>query len=143
MELCQSRVKQLDSPRNRLLLAKAFLHQKKPEKAEEQAQIILKGEPDNLAACLVLIAADLKRSDNPRFLDEAGFALHHAMDLLQAMPHNAEWADRHREISLNLAIWAWLQDDPEYQKMGKAAARNVLTYLPDDQTAKDILKAME
>jgi hypothetical protein len=65
------------------------------------------------------------------------------MNLFQAVPPSAQSDDRHREISLNLAIWSWLQGDAEHRKLGKATVQNVLENLPDDQTAKDILKAME
>jgi len=143
VEICENRLKHLDSTRNRLYLAKAYLRREQPEKAEEQASAILKIEPGNLAAYLVLAVADLKRSDKPQFLEAAGVAINQAVQVFKAAPPSAESSDRRREISLNLAIWAGLQDDPEYRKMAKAVVQDVLEHLPDDQTAKDILRALQ
>jgi tetratricopeptide (TPR) repeat protein len=143
VEICESRLQHLDSTRNRLYLAKAYLRRDKPEKADEQAGAILKVEPNNLAAWLVLAVADLKRSDNPQFLQAAGVALNQAMQISKVTPQSAESSDRHREISLNLAIWAGLQDDPEYRKLAKTVVQEVLEHLPDDQTARDILRALQ
>lgn len=141
--LCESRLKQEDTPRNRLFLAKAFLRQERPEKAAEQAQAILKMEETNVAAYIVLAAADLKRSDNPQFLDAAGRDLNAAMILAGTMPTSDESLDRRREVSLDLAIWCGLQDDPEERKKAKDVLQAVLAVYPDDQTAKDILQALE
>jgi tetratricopeptide (TPR) repeat protein len=141
--LCESRVKQSDTPRNRLFLAKAFLRQGKPEKAAEQAEAILKIKPDNLAAYVVLGAADLKRSADPQFLEAAEEHVPRAVQLFAAMPPGEDSADRKREVILNTAILAGLHDDPEYKKAAKHLVEQFLQQTPDDETAKEILEALE
>ena len=143
VDLCQSRLKQVDTIRNRLFLAKAFLRGQKPGKAAEQAQIILQSEPHNLDACVALIVADLKQSDDPRFMQAAAQDLQRATDLVHALPADAVTFDRWKEISLNAAIWNGLQDGPEYQAAAKAWIQVVLHRVPDDQTAKNILHALQ
>jgi tetratricopeptide (TPR) repeat protein len=141
--LCESRLKQVDSARNHLFLARAFLRQEKPEKAVEQAQTVLKTETNNVTAYLILTAADLRRSDNPRFMVAAEEDLQRATELWKAMPAGEESSNRWREITLNLAIWDGLQDDPGCRETAINCVRAVLQQRPDDQTAKDILHALE
>jgi tetratricopeptide (TPR) repeat protein len=141
--LCQSRLKQADTARNRLYLAKLFLNQQKPEKADEQTQSILKIEPNNLTAYIILAASELKRSENPRFMAAAQQHLLRAQELFQAAPGGAEALTRWREIDLNVAIWCGLQSDPENRRNAKSRIEEVLQRMPEDQTAKDILRALE
>jgi tetratricopeptide (TPR) repeat protein len=141
--LCESRLKQQDSVRNHLFLAEALLRQQKPDKADAQAHAALKIEPNDLEAYILLAAVELKRSENPQFMEAAERAIRRAMELFQAAPAGADTLDRWREIWLNAAIWEGLQAGAEHQEAAKTGVQAVLRRLPDDQTAKDILHALE
>jgi tetratricopeptide (TPR) repeat protein len=142
VNLCETRLKQTDTERNRLFLAQAYLRLKKPDKAEEQAQAIISAETNNFAACVIQLVADLQRSDDPQYLSAAGQDLLRATDCYKEMAPGAQSFERWRELSLNGAIWNGLQDGPEYQEVARNSVEAVLRQRPDDQTAKDILRAL-
>jgi hypothetical protein len=143
VSLCKLRLKSFDSPRNHLLLAKAFLRQKNADRADEQAHAILRIETNNIAAFLVLAVDDLRRSDNPEFLAAAESDLRSAKEALDATQGGEPSYDRWREITLNLAIWNALQGTPECLAGAKECVQAVLEHIPDDETAKAILRATQ
>ncbi len=72
LSLCEDRLKQKDSLRSHLLLAKAYEKLKRWEEAEEEVVAALKKAPNDLGANLSISALMLRRSSDPGALAEAG-----------------------------------------------------------------------
>ena len=138
--VCQSRLKYDSSARNHLLLAKAYDTQKEWPKASEQAEIAEKLETNNVVAPLLLAAIALKQSQNTNYLSVADTDLGHASTLLQIMPESDERVQRWREFAYDGAILCALKGQPE---AARNCLREVLKHFPDDETAKNILEAVQ
>lgn len=143
VEVCELRLKNQDSTRNHLLLARALQYQKKWDKAGEQTQSALKIEPDNFVALLELAALDLKQSADTNFMAKARERFILADEAYDKIPNSTEKQSRWRELTLDLAIMDALTDSPEYQKAARAAVDAVLQSFPNDETAKEISNALD
>lgn len=143
VEACKARLKQKDSARNHLLLARAFEHQKKWDKAGEQSQAALESEPDNIIAHLELMALDLVQSSGTDFMAKASDQYARTEAAYEKLPVNNEKQSRWRELTLNLAILDGLASEPEYQKAARVCLEAVLKHYPDDKQAKDISDALK
>ena len=141
--VCEARLKQKDSSRNRLLLARAFEHQKKWDQAGEHSEAALKLEPENIVAHLELTALDLTQSTDTNFFAKAYEQCTHAEAAFEKLPDNAEKQSRWRELTLNLAILDGLVNTPEYQKAARVCLKAVLKNYPDDKRAREISKALD
>jgi tetratricopeptide (TPR) repeat protein len=140
--VCEARLKQKDSTRNRLLLARALEHQKKWDKTSEQAEAALLMDSNNIVAHLELLALAIKQSTDTNLMAKAyeQFALTEAA--YEKLPGNNNKHTSWREFTLNGAILYGLENTPEYQKAANAWVYEVLKENPNDQQAKDISKAL-
>jgi tetratricopeptide (TPR) repeat protein len=142
--VCELRLKEKDSARNRLLLARAFQqYEKKWDKSAEQAQAAIKLEPDNLVAHLELMALALKQSADTNFMSKASEQFYRLDEIWKKIPDNKKnWA-RWREWTLNLSIYDGLVNTPEYNQAAKTCIENVLKSFPNDKQAREIAIALE
>jgi tetratricopeptide (TPR) repeat protein len=142
--VCELRLKQKDSARNHLLLARAFQeYEKKWDKSAEQAQAAIKLEPENLVAHLELTALALKQSADTNFMAEAVEQFNNLNAIWEKIPDNKKDWEYWREWTLNLAIYDILVNTPEYEKAAKTYIENVLKSFPNDKQAMEISNAME
>ena len=138
--VCESLLKNKNSARNRLLLAKVLLNQSKWDQAAEHIKEAAKLEPDNIVVCLFEGALAMKSGADEDHLATATQVMLHANDLLDKMPADNERATRWREFMLNGAILSGLLDKPID---AKDWVDRVLREFPDDETAKDIRTAIQ
>lgn len=138
---CELRLKYKDSARNHLLLARAFEHQKKWDKAGEQSEAALKLEPNNIIAHLELLALCLKQSSNPKYLTIANQDMSSASTNAVSQMSMDEELKRAREILLNTSIFMGLSNQPEQAK--ELLKTSVLKTNPNDEIAKEIMNALE
>ncbi len=143
VDVCQSRLKYRDSARNHLLLARALQRRQKWDAAADQAAAALKIDPDNVIAESELLALALKQSSDPDQLNKASNIMPELTRMVGNLPPGIEAAKRRREVLLDLAIAGGLINTPEAGKIAKVCLALVLKDNPDDQTAKDILRALE
>lgn len=139
LSVCETHLKQKDSARSHILLAKAYERLKQWDNAEEQVAAALRQAPNDFTANLSLAALLVKRSDDPSVLGEANGWLSRCDQILAGMPT----AQRPRQLvidfTLTRGIYYALADDIE------AARRWVKTVIDSDrenELAKDILAAM-
>jgi tetratricopeptide (TPR) repeat protein len=140
--LCESRLKYKDSARNRLMLAKAYTYQKKWGDAEAQAEMAAGMETNNVVAPLLLAAIDLEQSSDPTFLPKALDELNRAQDLGHRLGSSTQSWARWREITLDQAIFDGLSDTADSEKTARECLHLVLKYYPNDETARQILSAL-
>lgn len=141
--ICEARLKSKDSARNHLLMARALQRQRKWAQAAEQSQAALAQEPDSVVAEVELLALALKQSDDPDQLDRASNIMPDLTRMLGNLPPGIEAAKRRREVLLDLAIAGGLINTPEAGKIAKVCLALVLRENPNDQTARDILSALD
>lgn len=139
---CEAQLKQKDSARNHLLLARAFQYQKKWDKAGEQAEAALVMDSNNVVGHLELLALAIKRSADTNFMAKAFEEFDHAQAAYEKSPDNNEKQIRWRELTLNVAILYGLENTPDYQKAANAWVDAVLKNNPNDQQARDISKSL-
>jgi tetratricopeptide (TPR) repeat protein len=140
--ICESRLKYRDSARNRLLLARAYQHEEKWDLAADQAGQALKLEPDNVVAELELTALALKQSTDVNELAKVAVMMPELTRLVGALPPGMEAAKRRREVLLDMAIAGGLTNTEDGAKIAKVCLAMVLKDSPDDQSAKDIMGAL-
>jgi tetratricopeptide (TPR) repeat protein len=141
--ICESRLKNKNSARNHLLLAKAFQRQKTWDKAIEQAEIAGKLETNNIVPPLMLAAIALKQSADTNQISTALKYLTPAEELLKTMPANDETRTRWHELMLNVAIACGLEGTQDSQKLARSYLEAVLKSYPDDKDAEEIMRALE
>lgn len=140
--LSESRLKYQDSARNHLMLAKAYTYQEKWNDAAAQAQIAAHMETNNIVAPLLLAAIYLKQSSDAPFLPRAMEQLDRAQDLGHRLGSSTQSWARWREITLDQAIFDGLADTADSEKTARACLDLVLKYYPNDETARQILSAL-
>jgi hypothetical protein len=138
--VCESRLKYKNSARNHLFLARALEYQNKWSKAGEQAEAVLKIEPDNFIAHLELAALELKQSADTNILLKAGERLVHVGEIFKELPTSNENWLRWRELTLNQAIYGGLVNTPEQKEAAKACLEAILKYYPNDEQARKYQK---
>jgi tetratricopeptide (TPR) repeat protein len=141
--ICESHLKYKDSARNHLLLAKAFQRQKTWDRAIEQAEIAGKLETNNIVPPLMLATIALKQSADTNQLSMAIKHLNYANDLLKKMPANDDTRTRWHELMLNSAIACGLEGTQNGQKLARSYLEAVLKSYPDDEDAREIMRALE
>ena len=141
--ICEARLKSKDSARNHLLMARALQRQQKWSQAAEQAQAVLALDPSNVVAEVELLALALKQSDDPRQINHASAMMSDLTQTIGNLPPGIQAAKRRREVLLDLAIAGGLINTPEAGKIAKVCLALVLREHPDDQTARDILSALD
>ena len=140
--ICESRLKYKDSARNRLLLARAYQHEEKWDLAADQAMQALKLDPDNVVAELELTALALKQSTDVNELAKVAAMMPELTRMVGVLPPGVEAAKRRREVLLDMAISGGLITTEDGAKIAKVCLAMVLKDSPDDQSAKDILGAL-
>ena len=139
VKLCKSRLKVNKSARNHLLLAKAFAKERQWEEATEQALTATELDTNDVVAPLMLCALYIKQSAKPGNLTLAMRCFYHVMDLYKNLPTYDEKVKRWREMTLDEAIISGLHGQP---KDAKDELNSVLEHFPNDETAKEILRAL-
>lgn len=140
--ICNSRLKYNNSGRNHLLLAKAYTHKNEWKNAAAEAEIAAGLDTNNVIAPIMLVAIDLKQSENADFILKASDQLDRASALVGRMSSGTESWKRWREINLDNAIYNALLGTPDAEKTARQCLDQVLKYYPNDQTAKAILDAL-
>ena len=141
--LCESRLKFKNSAWNHLLLAKLYAKQQKWDAATQQAKIAGQLDTNNIVPSLLLAAVALKQSGDTNQLSAATIDLARAKELLDKMPANNERRTRWRELTLNLAIISGMEGTQNGQKVARLCLETVLKYFPEDETVKEISKALD
>ncbi len=100
LDFCEDRVKQKDTARNHLLLAKAYEKLKQWDDAEAEALEALRQSPTNLTASLDLAALLLRRSQDSDVLVDANDWLTRAEGLLG----QATAAERSQQLVIDLTL---------------------------------------
>jgi hypothetical protein len=140
LSVCKSRLQAKDSVRNRILLGKIYAQKAGNwNEAAKQAEASCKLETNNVVPRLLLAAIALKQSAQTNYLSIADANLHTANDLLEKMPGSEEKVKRWREVTLDTAILFALENNLEFAKNW---ANAVLKNFPNDETAAEILKAL-
>ena len=141
LTLAGDRVRENDSPRNRIILAKAYEKLKRWDDAEEEIQIALKDAPDDFTLNLGFGALLLKRSqDDPSLLSDADGWLAHAQELLKKMPVTERSRQQIIELTLTRSIYFALADEVDTARLW---AKSVLEQDKDNKMAQEILSAMD
>jgi tetratricopeptide (TPR) repeat protein len=138
--ICQLLLKNRNSARNHLLMAKALIKQNKLDEAADHVRRAAKMEPDNLLVHLFGGAVALKSGIDEQQISIATQEMTRANDLLAKTPNDAERETRWREFMLNGAILCGLLDKPDDAKVW---IDSVLKEIPDDETAKEIRSAIQ
>jgi tetratricopeptide (TPR) repeat protein len=141
--VCEARLKQKESARNQLLLARALEHQEKWDKAGEQAEAALIMDSNNIVGHLELLALAIRQSVDTNFMAKAGEQITRTEEAYEKLPDNNEKQSRWRELTLNLAILDGLANAPEYKKAARVCLEAVLKNYPDDKQAKEISNALQ
>jgi tetratricopeptide (TPR) repeat protein len=140
VSVCESRLKHQNSVRNYLLLAKALTKEEKWDEAAVQAEIAGKLETNNIVPPLFIEAIALKKSAATNYLAAAKLCMKRADAIWQTIPTSDRKVEWWREFMLNGAILHALAGQP---KMAKDWVDEVLKDYPNDETAKEILKALD
>jgi tetratricopeptide (TPR) repeat protein len=134
--VCEKRLAIQDCARNRMLLAIAFSKSGRWDKAGEQATAVLKREPQNVVAELMLMAIAVRQSTGQEKFKEAVDRKNRAEELVSKLPEGDEKTESIRVIRLNAAILMALNGQTND---AKNLVNLVLKNDPDDNAAKDIL----
>jgi tetratricopeptide (TPR) repeat protein len=142
LSLAENRIRENDSPRNRVILAKAYEKLKRWDAAEDEIQFAIKDSPDDFTLNLGLGALLLKRSqdDDPSTLSDADGWLARAQEILKKMPPNERTHQQIVELTLTRSIFFALSDEVETARLW---VRAVLDQDKDNKMAQEILSAMD
>jgi tetratricopeptide (TPR) repeat protein len=137
---CEERLKQQDSPRNHLLLAKAYEKLQQWDDSESEILEATREAPDNFLANLALAAALLKRSQDDSVLAEADGLLVRSERLLGETPPPQRNTQQVIDLTLTRSIYFALTDEVE---AAREWAQAVLKKDKNNKLAHDILTAMD
>lgn len=137
---CEARVKQKDSARSRILLAKAYEKLKQWDDCEQQIRAALKLDPDDFTANLALADLLLKHSHDAAALTDANGWLARAEFLLNKMTAHQRTQLHMVDLTLARGIYFALTDEVETARRWVKA---VIDQDKDNKFAQDILNAME
>jgi tetratricopeptide (TPR) repeat protein len=140
LSLCEARLKQKDSARSHMLLAKAHERLHQWDDAEDQVAEAVKQAPNDLTANLALAALLLKRSQDPDVLGEANGWLARCEQLIAALPAQQKSRQLIIDFTLTRSIYLALTDDLE---SARRWARTVIDSDKENEMAREILAAME
>jgi tetratricopeptide (TPR) repeat protein len=141
LSVCEDRVKQKDSERSHMLLAKAYEKLQQWDDAESELLEVLRQSPNNFPASLGVAAAILRRSNaDGDGLPEANSWLSRAEALLGQMPA----LERNQQLVIDLtlirSIYFALTDDLDSARQW---AQAVLKTDGNNKLAREILSAMD
>lgn len=139
VDVCKARLKNMNSAQSHLLLAKALIKQNKFGDADNQLQQASELEPDSALPYLIAAASEIKSADE-RNLSAAADQMNRAKDRLGKMHDSEKKRELVRAYALDTVILCAILDQPAEAKDG---LRQYLARYPDDQTAKDIMIAIE
>ena len=137
---CQERLKQNDSARTRLLLAKALEKFKQWDAAENEILAALKQAPNSFTANLARAALLLKRSHDPALLGEANGWLARAEHLLGEIPAPQRTQQQIFDFTLTRGIYFALTDEVVTARQW---VQTVISQDKNNKLAHDILSAMD
>jgi tetratricopeptide (TPR) repeat protein len=140
LSVCEAHLKQKDSARSHLLLAKAYERLQQWDNAEEQVGEAIKLAPNDLTANLALGALLLKRSQDPDVLSDANGWLARAEQILAGLPPQQKSRQLVIDFTLTRSIYLALADDVE---SARRWAQTVIDSDKENEVAKEILAAME
>ncbi len=135
LKAANDRVRYRDSAHNRYCLARAHIDLGQLDKAEEQLRLALKLEPTDFRASLGLAAILLKRSDDPRVLDEVSSAMGVAWKALGESPSSSQLA----EFKVTAAIYLALRGELD---RASEQLNDLLEEDPENKPAKEALRAL-
>ncbi len=137
---CEERVKQTDSARSRILLAKAYEKLKLWDECEQQIRLALKLDPDDFTANLALADLLLKRGQDSTALSDANGWLVRAEYLLNKMTPRQRTQLHMVDLTLARGIYFALTDEVETARRWVKA---VIDQDKDNKFAQEILDAMD
>ncbi|HZQ48452.1 MAG TPA: hypothetical protein VFC07_15655, partial [Verrucomicrobiae bacterium] len=140
LSTCEERVKQKDSARSRILLAKAYEKLKQWNECEQQIRLALKLDPDDFTANLALADLLLKHSRDTSALAEANGWLARAEYLLNKMTARQRTQLRLVDLTLARGIYYALTDEVETARRWVKA---VIDQDKENKFAQEILNAMD
>ena len=141
LSLAEDRVRDNDTTRNRIILAKAYEKLKRWDDAEEEIQVALKDSPEDFTLNLGYGALLLKRSqDDPSLLSDADGWLAHAQEILKKMPTTDRSRQQIIELTLTRSIYFALADEVDTARVW---VKSVLEQDKDNKMALEILSAMD
>ncbi|MDB6108950.1 MAG: Tetratricopeptide 2 repeat protein [Pedosphaera sp.] len=139
LSTCESHLKQKDSARGHILLAKAYERLKQWDNAEDQTIAAVRQTPNDLTANLSLAALLVKRSNDASVLGEANGWLSRCDQIIAGLPTPQRPRQLVIDFTLTRSVYFALADDID------SARRWVKTVIDSDQEnelAKEILAAM-
>ena len=137
---CEDHLKQKDSARAHILLAKAYERLKQWDNAEQEASAAFKLAPNDVTANLSLAALMLKRSQDADVLNDANTWLGRSEQLLSSLPAQQRTRQLVIDFTLTRSIYLALADDVD---SARKWARTVIDSDKENELAKEILAAME
>jgi tetratricopeptide (TPR) repeat protein len=137
---CSERLKQQDSPRNHLMLAKAYEKLQQWDDSEAEILEATKEAPNNFVANLALASVLLKRSQDASSLAEADDWLARSEKLLSQMPPPQRNQQQVIDLALTRCIYFALTDEVEAARQW---AKAVINKDQNNKLAYDILTAMD
>jgi tetratricopeptide (TPR) repeat protein len=141
LSLSEDRLRQTESIRNHILLAKAYEKLKRWEESEEEIQVALKDSPDDFTLNLALGALLLKRSqDDPEVLSEADGWLSRSQEILKKLPFAQRTRQQVFDLTLTRSIYFALADEVETARLW---IKSVLEQDKENKLALEILSAMD
>jgi tetratricopeptide (TPR) repeat protein len=139
LSLCEDHLKQRDTARSRILLAKAYEKMKQWDDAEEQIVEALNQSPNDPTASLALAALLLRRSDDPDVLDEANGWLSRCDQVLAGQPSQQRNRQFVIDLTLTRSIYLALTDDVDSARQW---VQTVIDTDHENELAREILAAM-
>ncbi len=140
LSACEERVKQKDSARNHLLLAKAYEKLKQWEDSEVEVLEALRQAPNDLTANLAYSALLLRRSQDAAALSEANNWLGRTEGLLNQLPPAQRDQRLVIDFTLTRSIYFALTDEVEAARQW---AQAVIKTDGNNKLAREILSAMD
>jgi tetratricopeptide (TPR) repeat protein len=140
LTVCEDRLKQNDTPRAHLLLAKAYEKLKLWDESEAEILIAVKQEPNNFTATLALAALLLKHSGDDSFLPQANTWLGRSEMLLNQTPAPERNLQQVIDLTLTRSIYFALTDEVA---AAREFAEAVIKRDQSNKLAQDILSAMD
>jgi len=135
--VCEERVHQKDSARNRVLLAKAYERLNQLGKAEQQIQLALRLDPNDFTANLCGAVLVMKRKSDGSGLGAAFRYLSKAEQVLKK--ENRDLEQRYLQLALISSIYYGLGGETE---RARELLRGVLESDKNNQDARDIMSAL-
>ncbi len=143
LRVCEARVRQRDTARNRIALAKTLFRLKRMEQAAGQVKLALQRSPDDFIARLTQAALLLRRSGDADALAEAGRLLRQGIERREDFARKSKDDDQTRYTMIDLvllsAICAALEDDFTTAHLH---VKQVLDMNPNHPYAKEIQSAL-